>query len=124
MWKYKVIREYDALVRMFTPPEEPIYTRPKTTFDGVVYDVEYLDKDWSTMQPLRHYKHELQKNVRTGQYEVVNKMVEKRGKYPFIKRELQTTQEGKVKEIWTEIPQSAVSYSTRFGKKKVKKNKR
>jgi hypothetical protein len=120
---YKVIREYDALVRMFTPPEEPMYTRPKTTFDGKIYDVEYLDKDWSTMQPLRHYKHELQKNVRTGQYEVVNKMVEKRGKYPFIKRELQTTQEGKVKEIWTEIPQSAVSYSTRFGKKKFKKNK-
>jgi hypothetical protein len=121
---YKVIREYDALVRMFTPPDEPIYTRPKTTFDGKIYDVEYLDKDWSTHQPLRHYKHELQKNVRTGQYEVVNKMVEKRGKYPFIKRELKTTQEGKVKEIWTEIPQSAVSYSTRFGKKKVKKNKK
>jgi hypothetical protein len=109
---YTNIREYDNLVRNFTPPEEKVYTRPTAVFQGELYTVYYLDKDWGTKQPLKQYKSELQKNQRTGQYEVVNKIVEKRGKYPFILRQLKTTSEGKTKDVWVEISPSLVTYSS------------
>ena len=115
---YKNVREYDAMVRRFTPEEEKTYTRPKTLFEGKWYDVQYLDKDWGTHQPLKQYKSELQKNGRTGQMEVVNKIVEKKGKYPFILRKLQSTTLGKTLDVWTEISPGLVTYSSSFGKKK------
>ena len=117
---YKSIKEYDAMVRKFTPEEERTYTRPKTLFQGKWYDVHYLDKDWGTHQPLKQYKSELQKNGRTGQMEVVNKIVEKKGKYPFILRKLQSTTLGKTLDVWTEISPGLVTYSSSFGKKKIK----
>ena len=106
------------MVRRFTPEEEKTYTRPKTLFEGKWYDVQYLDKDWGTHQPLKQYKSELQKNGRTGQMEVVNKIVEKKGKYPFILRKLQSTTLGKTLDVWTEISPGLVTYSSSFGKKK------
>jgi hypothetical protein len=109
---YTNIREYDNLVRNFTPPEEKVYTRPTAIFQGEIYTVYYLDKDWGTKQPLKQYKSELQKNQRTGQMEVANKIVEKRGKYPFILRQLKTTSEGKTKDVWVEISPSLVTYSS------------
>ena len=50
--------------------------------------------------------------------EVVNKIVEKKGKYPFILRKLQSTTLGKTLDVWTEISPGLVTYSSSFGKKK------
>ena len=44
--------------------------------------------------------------------EVANKIVEKRGKYPFILRQLKTATEGKTKDVWVEISPSLVTYSS------------
>jgi len=117
---YTNIKDYDNMVRRFTPEEEKTYTRPKTLFEGKWYDVQYLDKDWGTHQPLKQYKSELQKNGRTGQMEVVNKIVVKKGRYPFILRELQTSTLGKTIDVWTEVNPGSVTYSSAFGKKKIK----
>lgn len=109
---------YSSLVKRFTPPDIPVYTKPRTMFNGVMYDVEYLDKDWGTGQPLNAYKQELQKNPRTGLFEVISKISKRRGKYPFILRNVRTEQEGKTKEIWTEVETGKVKYQvTNFGKK-------
>jgi len=107
---YNVLGEYTALLQRFTPPDKPIYTKPRTTFNGQVYDVEFLDKDWGTGQPLKTYKREMVKNPRTQMFEIVDKISVRKGKFPFIKRTLRTEQEGVIKEIWQEIKPGLVRY--------------
>ena len=67
-------------------------------------------------------KEELVKNPRTKLFEVVKKTAVRRGKVPFILRILRTDQEGKTKEVWTEVSQGQITYrSPSFGKAKLKK---
>ena len=115
---YTVSKEYSDLVDRFSTKNQEHYIKPRTLFNGVWYDVEYLDKDWQTGQPLKSYKRELVKNPRTQMYEVVDKITVRKGKFPFIKRTLRTEQEGVTKEIWEEIQLGKVKYQiSQFGKK-------
>ena len=118
----EAIRKYDSLVKQNIPPTQTVYTRPQALFDGKWYNVEYLDKDWGTGEPLSMIKEELVKNPRTKLFEVVKKTAVRRGKVPFILRTLRTDQEGKTKEVWTEVSQGQITYrSPSFGKAKLKK---
>jgi len=118
---YKVYREYSELVKQFTPPKQETYTKPRALFNGTWYNVEYLDKDWATGQPLKSYKEELEKNPKTGMYEVVHKVTVRKGRFPFIKVILRTEQVDKTKEMWQEILPGQVRYQTiSFGRKKNK----
>jgi len=116
-----IYRKYYELVKQFTPPQAEIHTKPRTLFNGRLYDVEYLDKDWGTGQPLMSYKKEYEKNPRTQMYEVVTKVTVRKGRFPFIKIILRTEQEGKTREVWQEIPPGQVRYQIMsFGRKKNK----
>jgi hypothetical protein len=116
------IREYSELVKKFTPPEQKIYTKPRALFNETWYDVEYLDKDWGTGEPLKSYKRELEKNPKSQMYELVNKITVRKGKIPFIKILLRTEQEGKLREVWKEVMPGQVKYQiTSFGTKKNRK---
>jgi len=122
---YKVIREYNELVDKFTPQKQQIYIRPQARLRGDTqwYNVEYLDKDTSTGQPLTQIKEEMVRNPRTKLLEKVNKVTVRRGKVPFIKRTLKTEQIGVDREIWTEVSQNQIEYRTpnlNFGKSRIK----
>ena len=108
-----VYRDYALLVKKYTPTKEVIYTKPRAQFEGTWYDVEYLDKDWGTGQPLNAYKQELQKNPKMGTFEVVNKITVRRGKFPFILRRIRTAQEGKYLDVWSEVQPGQVKYKIR-----------
>ena len=117
----ETIREYSSLVKKFTPVQTEARTLPQALFDGEWYSVQYLDKDWGTGEPLKMYKKELEKNPKTQMYEVVNKITVRKGRFPFILRKLRTEQEGKFKEVWTEVTPAQVKYKVvNFGKKKIK----
>ena len=106
----EAIRKYDSLIKQNIPQIQTVYTRPQALFDGKWYNVEYLDKDWGSGEPLSMIKEELVKNPRTKLFEVVKKTAVRRGKFPFILRTLRTDQEGKTKEVWTEVSQGQIIY--------------
>jgi hypothetical protein len=119
---YKLEREYNQLVKKFTPEQEKIYTKPHAKFEGKWYPVEFLDKDWTTGKPLLIYKKVLEKNPRTQSFEVVEKVTVRNGKFPYILRKLRTSLEGVEEDSWIEIPPGRVVYKTvDFGRKKNKK---
>ena len=80
--------------------------------------IELYKKNDKENQTLFMTKEELEKNPKTQMYEVVKKTTVRKGKYPFILQTLRTEQEGKTKEIWTEVETGKVKYQvTNFGKK-------
>ena len=117
---YPNIKEYDSLVRKFSPKEPELHYQPITEFEGKVYVVHKLDKDWGTGQPITKSIIEMKKNPANNQYLPITKKVEIPGKFSFIKLDLRTSQEGETKNIWVEIPNGRVKYKTLFGKRKVK----
>ena len=113
----KDLQEYSKLVEPLKPQEK--YRRPQAFFDNKWYNVEYLDKDQGTGQPLTMVKSDLVKNPRTKMFEVVNRSAVRKGRYPFILRHVRTTQENELKDVWTEVLQSQIKYRTPdFGKKR------
>jgi len=114
------LQEYSKLVESLKPGEK--YRRPQAFFDNKWYNVEYLDKDQGTGQPLTMIKSELVKNPKTKMFEVVNRSAVRKGRYPFILRHVRTTQEGELMDVWTEVLQSQIKYRTpEFGRKKNKR---
>ncbi len=113
------LMEYSKIVQQFKPGEK--YLRPQAYFDNKWYNVEYLDKDIGTGKPLTMVKPELVKNPRTKMFEVVNRVSVKKGRYPFIHRQVRTAQEGELMDVWTEVLQGQIKYRTPdFGKRKKK----
>jgi hypothetical protein len=118
---FSVYREYYQLVKRYTPEKEVVYRKPMAFFNektgkfgdqtGTLYQVEYLEKDWGTHEPLKVHKINMEKNLRTNIYEPQQIVVYKHGKIPFIRRNLPTTS-NQVKEIWTEVPKAYVKFFT------------
>jgi hypothetical protein len=119
-----VIRNYNNLIKQFTPPGAVVFRRPAILFnekngkfgndayDGRVFEVQMLDKDFATQQPIVQTKIINEKDPRTGLWIPVNVKTEKRGHYPFILRHVGTNQVGESKEIWMEVPKGAVKMYT------------
>lgn len=108
-------REYYFLEKRFGPKQQEISRRPTYNFQGVLYNVEYLNKDWSTGQPLFDMESVAEQNPKTGRIEIVEKRIALHGRTPFIKRVL-----AKGREIWQEVEPGAIRYQTKFGYKKNK----
>ena len=121
----KLIRNFNKLVKDTTPPGKSLFRKPGVLFNettgkfgteeagnGKLFFVDFLDKDGFTGQPLNQYKVEMEKDPRTGLFIPVNRITQKRGKYPFILRELGTKQVNETFKIWTEVPQGSVKYYT------------
>jgi hypothetical protein len=117
-----ISKQYDQIVKHFLPKKEEVYRRARVLFNevtgkfgdpnGVMYNVEYLDRNPSTRLPVLLYKEIMKKNLRTGNFEVETVTVEQKGKYPFIKRYLPTVS-GELKSLWTPVePISAIKYYT------------
>jgi hypothetical protein len=116
------IKDYDTLVNKFTPKKEEIYRKPQAEFDGKWYNVSYVDKNWSTGEPLFVIKEIPIMN--NGKPDFVRQIDIRPGKYPFVLRKLATNQEGVFKDVWTEVPLNKVKYrSIQFGKRKLTKRK-
>jgi hypothetical protein len=108
---YKVMREYNSIVKKFTPKQEEIYTRPQAFFNGNWYNVEYLDAivNNEIIEPLKIYVSELVKNPRTGLFEVVNKTSVRHGKIPFILTKLRTNT-GELQDQWVNVDPGQVKF--------------
>lgn len=116
------IKDYDTLVNKFTPKKEEIYRKPQAEFDGKWYNVSYVDKNWSTGEPLFVIKEIPIMN--NGKPDFIRQIDIRPGKYPFVLRKLATNQEGVFKDVWTEVPLNKVKYrSIQFGKRKLTKRK-
>jgi len=121
-YKKFTIKDYDTLVNKFTPKKEEIYRKPQAEFDGKWYNVSYVDKNWSTGEPLFVIKEIPIMN--NGKPDFVRQIDIRPGKYPFVLRKLATNQEGVFKDVWTEVPLNKVKYrSIQFGKRKLTKRK-
>jgi hypothetical protein len=119
-----IIKNYNNLVKQFTPPGVLVFRKQGILFnekngkfgseayDGRVYEVQMLDKDFATQQPIVQTKIINEKDPRTGLWIPVNVKTEKRGHYPFILRKVGTNQVGESKEIWMEVPKGAVKLYT------------
>jgi len=117
-----ILKSYDALLKKNAIPGiEPVRiprilykeVGDKVVFgspDGTMYDVLFLDKDYSKNppEPLNQYKVIMEKDPRTKSWIAVNKIVKKRGPFPFILRHIGTNQIGESKEVWTEVPLRSV----------------
>jgi hypothetical protein len=77
-------------------------------YDGVLYPVEKLDKDFTTGNPIAQVQIVAERDPRTGEWLPVQRTTYKRGPYAFIKRYLGTSQIGKLEEIWHEVPAGSV----------------
>jgi hypothetical protein len=106
-------RDYYFLEKRFGPKAQEPGRRPKYNFQGVLYDVEYLNKDWATGQPLFETESVAELNPKTNRVEIVEKRITLHGRTPFIKRVL-----AKGKEVWQEVEPGAIRYQTNFGRKK------
>jgi hypothetical protein len=112
------ISQYYMLEQKFTPKEMVINRRPKARFENTWYNVEYLDKDWVTDEPL--FKIEtVPELTSTGRMELVERKIILPGKIPYIKRVLPTNKQGKTMEIWQEVEPGQIRY-LEFGTKKNK----
>ena len=117
-YKPDIYREYTELLDKFTQKQQLVYRKPRVTYNGKLYDVQYLDKNWATGKPLVTYEKEYEKDPKTQEYKVVNKIGVQRGKYPFIKIQLRTENITKAREVWKEVSPGQVKYH--FGLKKNK----
>ena len=118
------IRNYNSLVKQNTRAQSGEFTKPmilfneaKGTFgnaasDGLVYQVQMLDKDPSTGVPIPQTETIMEKDPRTGKWLSVSKTVYRRGPYPFILRYIGTSQTGKSQESWLEVPLGSVKRYT------------
>jgi hypothetical protein len=77
-------------------------------YDGVLYPVEKLDKDFATGKPISQVHVVAERDPKTGLWLPVQRTTYKRGPYAYIKRYLGTSQIGKPEEIWHEVPVGAV----------------
>jgi hypothetical protein len=84
----------------------------ESAYDGLLFQVEMLDKDPSTGLPIPQTKIIMEKDPRTGNWLPLNKKMYKRGPYSFIKRFIGTSQIGEVQEIWMEVPKGSVKMYT------------
>ena len=110
--------QYYLLEQKFTPKEQVINRRPKARFEGTWYNVEYLDKDWATGEPL--FKTEtVPELTSTGRMELVERKIILPGKIPYIKRTLKTNLQNKTIEVWQEVEPGQIRY-LEFGTKKNK----
>jgi hypothetical protein len=121
----KINNNFLKLVKDNKPQGISVFRKPAVLFDettgkfgesgaptGKLFFVEYLDKDFSNGQPLNQYKTEMEKDPRTGMFIPVNRITQKRGKFPFILRELGTKNVNETFKIWTEVPQGSIRYYT------------
>ena len=118
------IRNYNSLIKQNTRAQSGEFTKPmilfneaKGTFgnaasDGLVYQVQMLDKDPSTGVPIPQTETIMEKDPRTGKWLSVSKTVYRRGPFPFILRYIGTSQTGKAQESWLEVPLGAVKRYT------------
>jgi hypothetical protein len=112
-----VQKYYDALVLKFTPPEIaptylPIVHIKRIASDGKEiserYPVYYLDKDWSTGEPLPLYTLEYKIDRKSGVTRVEPKISVTPGRFPYIKLRFRTVDESTIKEVWREVYPSKV----------------
>jgi hypothetical protein len=81
-------------------------------YDGNIYDVEMLDKDFATDQPIEQTKIIMEKDPRTALWVPVNKKTYKRGPYAWILRIIGTNEIDAPKEVWLEVPKGSVRLYT------------
>lgn len=123
-YNFMEMRNYDQLVKKNTRKEASEFRKPmilfneaKGTFgdqavDGLLYQVEFLDKDHATGNPIPQTKIIMEKDPRTAKWLAVNKTTYKRGPYAFILRFIGTNQISRAQEIWMEVPKGAVKMYT------------
>jgi hypothetical protein len=114
-YKKFILHEYDVLVKKYIPPEQKMVRRPRAMLNNEWFDVHFVDKDFTSGQPLFDVIEIPTKDT------VIRKTNARRGKFPFIKKILPTNTTA-VKEMWTEIPLGKVRYQSlfEFGKSKVR----
>ena len=113
-------RNYLALVTKYKPLEINAYRTPGILFDektgkygnqafnGMLYQVQFLDKDFSNGLPFTQEKVFMEKDPRTRKFVSIKRSIQKRGKYPYILRQIGTNQVGVTQEIWLEVPKGSV----------------
>jgi hypothetical protein len=101
--------QYYELEQKYTPKQQVINRRPKAQFDGKWYNVEYLDKDWSTGEPLLKTE-TVPELSSTGRMELVERKIILPGKIPYIKRILQTNRQGQYLDVWQEVEPGQIRY--------------
>ena len=118
------LRNYETLVNKYRVKGVSEFRKPmilfneaKGTFgteatDGLLYQVEFLDKDHATGNPIPQTKIIMEKDPRTSKWLAVNKTTYKRGPYAFILRFIGTNQVSRAQEIWMEVPKGAVKMYT------------
>ena len=123
-YQYMVVKNYNNLVKELTPRglapfrKRSILFNEKTgkfgneAFDGRLFEVQMLDKDFATQQPFLQTKIINEKDPRTGLWIPVNVKIEKRGPYPFILRKVGTNQVGESMDVWMEVPAGSVKMYT------------
>ena len=80
----------------------------EAAYDGLLFAVEMLDKDFATGLPIDQTKIIMEKNSRTGAWTPVSKKTQKRGPYAFIQRFIGTNQIGESQIVWLEVPRGSV----------------
>jgi hypothetical protein len=119
-----IIKNYQVFIKNLTPKGVQLFRKPGILFnektgkfgneayDGRLFEVQFLDKDFTTQQPFIQTKVINEKDPRTGTWIPVNVKTQKRGPYAFILRHVGTNQIGESREIWTEIPKGSVKLYT------------
>jgi hypothetical protein len=117
-------KNYNVLIKNNTIKKIAEFRRPRVLFneltgrfgdqayDGNIYDVEMLDKDFATDQPIEQTKIIMEKDPRTGLWVPVNKKTYKRGPYAWILRIIGTNEIDAPKEVWLEVPKGSVRLYT------------
>jgi hypothetical protein len=116
-----IIKDYEALVKSLTKNDKIeeyrrygiLFNVGKGTFgdqayDGQLFDVELLDKNFATGLPMEQVAIVAERDPRTGTWIPVQKTTYKRGPYAFIKRSIGTNQIGEINEVWQEVPRGSV----------------
>jgi hypothetical protein len=119
----KINNNFLKIIKENTPPGKSVFRKPAVLFDettgkfgensaptGKLFFIEYLDKDFSNGQPFNQYKTEMERDPRTGLFIPVNRITQKRGKFPFILRELGTKNVNETFKVWTEVPLGSIKY--------------
>ena len=119
-----VVKNYEKLVKDLTPKGITLFRKRgilfnertgkfgEQAFDGRLFEVQMLDKDFATQLPIIQTKIITEKDPRTGLWIPVNVKTEKRGPYPFILRHIGTNQVGESMEVWMEVQQGSVKMYT------------